>query len=98
MSDFKQVLPHVEAAVRAGVEVPAEHVAPLLAELKRLRDGRETEPAPVDWPARFRAAGDAAGSGYWDEFYNLADSLEGLAPHRPDLVEAIGRALIGETK
>lgn len=35
MSDFANVLPWVQASVRRGAEVPAEHAAALLAELDR---------------------------------------------------------------
>lgn len=58
---------------------------------------RATQAASVDWPARFRAAADAAGGG------RVAYDLRGLASWietgaaNPDVVEAIGRALLGES-
>jgi hypothetical protein len=48
----------------------------------------------VDWPARFRAAAEVA------EDFLLADALRELAAelaaHPAHVVEAIGRALLGE--
>lgn len=60
----------------------------------------ESDPAPIDWPARFRAAAEAVeANGRWpitaQHFDDVADRLEsGLLP--PHLVEAIGRALLGQ--
>jgi hypothetical protein len=50
-------------------------------------------PAPADWPARFRKAADVAPVGTAQELRLIAARLE---RQRPDLVEAIGRALLGE--
>jgi hypothetical protein len=53
--------------------------------------------ALIDWPARFRAAAEVAAREGWS---NTALTLRGLAQNdqvHPDVVEAIGRALLGET-
>lgn len=55
----------------------------------------QTEPAPVDWPARFRKAADVAEWNYVaGDLRAVADSLEVMPP---DVVEAIGRELGGGT-
>lgn len=55
------------------------------------------QPAPIDWPARFRAAAEVAEGEGW---LGTATQLRELALHfpagRPAGVEAIGRALLGE--
>lgn len=64
----------------------------------RLRHVIDTPDAPVDWPARFRAAAKEAACrhiGRWlsRDLLTAADRLDQLPP---DVVEAIGRALLGE--
>ena len=58
---------------------------------------RCTATAPVDWPARFRAAEKEARA---KGLHGTADRLEDLASilsaRDPDVVGAIGRALMGE--
>jgi hypothetical protein len=52
--------------------------------------------APIDWPARFRAAAEVADSNGW---YLTADTLRNISKStRPDVVEAIGRALLGQAE
>lgn len=60
---------------------------------------REIPSAAVDWPARFRAAADAAQSEGWvtsaRDLRNLGHDLSpGEMPR--DLIKAIGRVLLGE--
>ena len=75
-----------------------------MAERERPRDGQEAllrwmgakieDPATIDWSTRFRAAADEA-----DRFgrHHLAGELREFAVHAPPyVVEAIGRALLGE--
>lgn len=54
--------------------------------------------ARVDWPARFRAAAEAADNAKWvtsaRDLRNIARDLDGDMP--AGLTEAIGRALLGE--
>jgi hypothetical protein len=53
------------------------------------------EPAPVDWPARFRAAGEVTKGVYPGALLlALAKALEEC----PDDVEAIGSALLGRDR
>lgn len=55
---------------------------------------RRAEPAPVDWPARFRAAADAAEkAGYLPAAAQLREVSNSVAL---DVVGGIGRALLGE--
>lgn len=53
--------------------------------------------APVDWPARFRAAADAAEKTDLNLAYVLAQTALAIEANEadPDTVEAIGRALLG---
>jgi hypothetical protein len=53
----------------------------------------QPDPAPVDWPARFRAAAEAAPGD--THLADVANDLERLPPH---VVKAIGRALLGEDR
>jgi hypothetical protein len=55
------------------------------------------DPAPIDWPARFRAAADAVEgectpAWYW--LFSLATHLQHA--DEPHVVEAIGRALLDD--
>jgi hypothetical protein len=49
---------------------------------------------PVDWPARFRAAAEAADGTYLGGQLQVSAHYLESAP--PAVVEAIGRALLGE--
>jgi hypothetical protein len=53
--------------------------------------------ASIDWPARFRAAAEVAKGkdGNW-AYYALRDLQEAAPAMSPDVLEAIGRALLGE--
>jgi hypothetical protein len=57
-------------------------------------------PAPIDWPARFRAAADVAemrAGRRTAAYYGLNDLAKWCVTQPPDVVEAIGRALLSET-
>jgi hypothetical protein len=57
------------------------------------------ERPPIDWPARFRAAAEVAERDGWGNYAALFSHLAGEAPKcevPPEVVEAIGRALLGE--
>jgi hypothetical protein len=74
-----------------------EHLRGQEADLEAAWFGRV--PRTVDWPARFRAAADAAGNrtgashAPWVRLRKIARDLEELPQ---DVVEAIGRALLEE--
>lgn len=53
-------------------------------------------PAPVDWPARLRAAADVARAEGWPSHGNLLLALAGWMTLNRAAVEATGRALLGE--
>lgn len=59
---------------------------------------RMPDPVPIDWPARFRAAAEvAAGAGWNGTAANIRDLAHRHADEdRRRVVEAIGRALLGE--
>lgn len=85
----------VEVQHKAGLP-PCDLHPPVVAELRMHLSAEIT--GPVDWPARFRAAADVAekadhegASWLLGEFADMA--TEDLPPH---VVEAIGRALLGE--
>jgi hypothetical protein len=69
-----------------------------LDQAKRIAEA-ELAKVPVDWPARFRAAAEVAERmspfGISDTLDGLADALDSGA-FSPDVVEAIGRALLGK--
>lgn len=52
------------------------------------------DPAPINWPDRFRKAADVAGDGRVGRDLRLAAGWLEVQP--PDVVAAIGRALLGE--
>jgi hypothetical protein len=55
------------------------------------------DPAPIDWPARFRAAAEVVTQEGWSGYGNMFRALGTWVAHRDaDLVEAIGRALLDD--
>jgi hypothetical protein len=79
---------------RRLVEVRGEYKSGALT-IDFAQSGSDPQPAPVDWPARFRAAADVADDDLFggDVFRMVASMLERW-PAR--VVEAIGRELLGE--
>jgi hypothetical protein len=105
MSEFPEVWwsPSVAAESPAGMayggmlwryESGRGYVTPpgLPADAVRVTVERPT--APIDWPARFRAAAEVAAGMYLG---GLLLALSKELELCPDKVEAIGRALLGET-
>jgi hypothetical protein len=66
----------------------------------RLVRADEVFVAPIDWPARFRAAAEVAEAadfpGTARDLERIAEQLRSLGFSWPHVVEAIGRALLGE--
>jgi hypothetical protein len=55
------------------------------------------QPAPIDWPARFRCAAEVAQGWGWTQVRHELSQIAGWMEHlHPDVVEAIGRAMLGE--
>lgn len=79
--------------VEAG-QVSAEDAVAILQDWPNLASG------PTDWPARFRAAAEVADEaryvGTQSDLRRLAGQLASLAICDPQVVEGIGRALLGE--
>jgi hypothetical protein len=57
-------------------------------------NGPERQAAPIDWPARFRAAADVVRGYGWGDLPRALETM--AAAGSSEEVEAIGRALLGE--
>jgi hypothetical protein len=81
------------------VASPSRLVYVIEADLERLRAIERRAKAPIDWPARFRAAAEVAEglhrSSWAVRFRDLAEAVES---EDWDAVEAVGRALLGEAR
>jgi hypothetical protein len=90
-----EVVAQCIAQVRAWQGSSNEGLAPTRTQCGVLADEVERQRAPIDWPPRFRAAADAArAAGYVDAAEHFRALSNNVAL---DVVEAIGRALRGET-
>jgi hypothetical protein len=69
----------------------------MYAEWRRLPAQPDLDSAPIDWPARIRAAADEAQEMQSFTVERLFRELAAELDRRPAVVEAIGRCLLGET-